>query len=128
MFWPSRFGGNLRDGVGENGFGVLGVGEEHFEHGGGVNGLFVRFPAIVVSDHAEGGKCDFGFAGELCFGDIGHADEVEATAAILKRLGAGGKSGAVHVYVGALLVNRNTGGSGAVDEDLAKVFAVRIGG
>ena len=128
MLGPSGFGGNLGDGVGENGFGVLGVGEEHFEDGGGVDCFFVGLPAVVVGDHAQGGEGDFGFASELGFGDVGHPDEVESEMPVGIGFGSGREGGAVHVDVGAFLVNGDAGGGGAVDEDLAKVLAVGVGG
>jgi len=88
----------------------------------------VRFPAVVVGDHAEGGEGDFSFTGKLGFGGIRHADEVEAELAVGVRLSAGGEGGAVHVDVGALFMNGESGGRGAVDEDLAEAFAIGVGG
>src|SRR5258707_5982591 len=39
-------------------------------------------PAIIVRDEGDKRVADFGFAGELCFGHGGHADEVAAPEAV----------------------------------------------
>lgn len=86
----------------------------------------MRLPAVVVGDHAESGEGDFCFAGEFGLRDVGHADEVEAKLAVSQGFCAGGEGGAVHIDVGACLVNGDSRMGGAVDEDLAQVFAVGV--
>jgi len=44
--------------------------------------LVFRVPAVVIGDHGHGGVTDFGFARELGFGDVGHADHVELLRAV----------------------------------------------
>ena len=44
--------------------------------------IVLRMPAIVVGDHGDRGVANFRFARELGFGQIGHADYVEAQLAI----------------------------------------------
>ena len=71
----------------------------------GADGFFLVFPAIVVCDHGEGGEGDFGFAGEFGFREVSHADDVEAELAVGFAFCAGGEGWAVHVDVGAAVVD-----------------------
>src|SRR5882724_3144379 len=41
------------------------------------DGFVIGMPAIVVGDHSDGAVTEFGLAGEFCFRDVGHADDVE---------------------------------------------------
>ncbi len=65
------------------------------------DGVVAFAPAVVVGDHGDGGVADFGFAGELGFLQVGHADDVGAPTAIEIRLGLGGELRALHADVGA---------------------------
>ncbi|GCC44799.1 hypothetical protein chiPu_0029143, partial [Chiloscyllium punctatum] len=54
--------------------GLLGVRIQHPDdilHG---HGIMRRMPAVEIGDHRHAGVADLGFAGELGFGHVGHAD------------------------------------------------------
>src|SRR6202008_5095901 len=73
------------------------------------DGIMLGMPAIVVSDHGDGGVADLGFASELGFGDVGHSDDVELHGSMEVRLGEGGELGTFHADVSALTVDGNWG-------------------
>ncbi len=81
--------------------GVVGVLVQHGDDLFDGDGVVAFAPAIVVGHHGDGGVTDFGFAGELGFLQVGHADHVGAPAAIEVRLGLGGELRAFHADVGA---------------------------
>lgn len=121
--------GSFRDfgqGGGEDFFGGFDIGPEVGGDGVGGDGEFVSFPAIVVGDHGEGGAGDFGFAGEFGFGEIGHADDVAAELAIGFGFGAGGKGGAVHIDVGAVIVEGASELGAGLAEEVAEIGRVGI--
>ena len=74
-------------------------------------------PAIVVGDHGGGGVADLGFASELGFLEVGHADDVGAPAAVEVRLGAGGELRAFHADVGAFVDGGDAGGFAGGEKD-----------
>jgi len=82
VLWPVGGEGDFGDDAGENFLSILGVVEEVLEDGLGGDGVFLRFPAIVVGDHGESGESDAGFESEFGLWDIGHADDVEAELAV----------------------------------------------
>ena len=55
-----------------------GVLVRHGDHGGDVDVVVLRVPAIVIGHHGDGGIGDLGLAGELGLGHVGHADHVVA--------------------------------------------------
>ena len=75
MARPVRFGGNLRNGRGDDFFRGVGVamqvGDDHFERD-----VFVFLPAIVIGGHRQRGVGDLGFAGAFGLAEIRHADDV----------------------------------------------------
>ena len=105
MLRPLRLRRNPRDDRGENLFRSLGVGEQVLEYGLRRDRFFLNFPAIVIGDHPQGGEGDLGFAGEFRLRQVGHADDVEAMAAIQLRFRAGGKGGTIHVDISAAIVD-----------------------
>ncbi len=75
---------------------------DNFFHG---DGTVFRMPAIVIGDHGDSGVAKFGFAGELGFGDVSHANDIEAQLAVNVSFGERGKLRALHANVGAAAVN-----------------------
>ena len=79
---------------------LLGIALHDGEHGGDVNVRHLLVPTVVVGDHGDGRVANLGFAGELGFRHVGHADHVASPAAIEERLRARGKLRAFHDKVG----------------------------
>ena len=78
--------------------------------------IVLRVPAIVIGDHGEGSVAKFGFAGELGFGEIGHADHVETELAVGVRFGEGRKLRAFHAHVCAPAMSFHAGAFARVRE------------
>ena len=87
------------------------------------DGAVLRVPAIVVGDHGEAGVADFGLAGELRFGQIGHADHVEAQLPVGVRLGQRRKLRAFHADVGAAAMRLHAGAVAGVGQMRGKLRA-----
>lgn len=82
-------------------------------------------PAVVVGDHGDGGVGDLGLPGALGLAEVGHADDIEAGAAILLGLGEGGEGGPLHVDVGAP-ERGGSGGLGDLEEQALQGAADRV--
>src|ERR1700737_612818 len=87
---------------------------EHGYHLIDGHGVVAFVPAIIVGDHGHGGVTDLGFAGELGFLQVGHADDVGAPAAIEIRLGAGGELWTFNADVDSARFCYYSGGLGSV--------------
>ena len=74
---------------------------QHLHHRLAGDRLLGLVPAVVVGDHARGGVADLGLARELRLLQVGHADDVDAPAAVDLGLGAGRELRPFHVDVGA---------------------------
>jgi len=124
-------------GVAERGIGVQG-GFDQFEGVGGgaaeVGADFVEqcvsvaaggmgLPAVIVADQGDQGVADLGLAGELGFGQRGHADQVTAPVAVHEGFGAGGELGALHADVGAGFMGDGLGAFGEATEAFAEAWA-----
>src|SRR5258708_19669935 len=83
-------------------------------------------PAIVVGDHSDSAVAEFGFAGELGFGDVGHADDVEIHSAMHVGFGKRGKLRAFHTDVGALAMDRDAALNAAAAENAHDFRAARL--
>jgi hypothetical protein len=117
VFGPGWLLGDEGEDGGEDFLGGGGVGEQVADDVLGGDGILIGFPAIVIGDHGEGGEGDFRFAGEFGFGEVGHAHDVETQGAVDHGLGAGGERRAVHVDVGAAVVDAAAlGEAGGVEQ------------
>ena len=92
-----------------------------------VTGSILDLPAIVVGDHRHRREGDLGFAGEPGLRDVGHADDVEAHLAVRLGFGAGRERGAVHVHVGAAIVDGVAARGAGAGDDVAQPGADGIG-
>src|SRR5262249_46001908 len=63
------------------------------------DGVVAFMPAVIIGDHGHGGVADLGFAGQLGFLQIGHADDVGAPAAVQVRFRPGRELRAFHTDV-----------------------------
>jgi hypothetical protein len=66
-------------------------------------------PAIVIRDHGDGGVAKLRFARQLGFGDVGHADDLEAQLPVYVRLRQRGKLRAFDAHVGAAPMHLHAG-------------------
>src|SRR5579872_241819 len=87
----------------------------------------MRMPAVVVGDHGDGHVTEFGFAGELRFLQVGHADDVHAKAAIDVGLGFSGKLWPFHAAVGAAVLACHADLLAGLLDDSRKLSADGIG-
>ena len=110
-------GGERFDGLAKNVLGVGGVLIERGDDGGDGDGVVFGMPAIVIGDHGDGGVAEFGFAGELGFGDVGHADDGKFHGAMIVGFGERGELRAFHADVGSLFVDRNFLGAAGFAEN-----------
>src|SRR5882724_7363002 len=83
-------------------------------------------PAIVVGDHSDSAVAEFGFAGELGFGDVGHADDVEIHGAVHVGFGKSGKLRALHADVGAFAVDFDSTVNTGIGENARDLRAGRF--
>ena len=82
----------------------------------------VDLPAVVVGDHGHGGVGDLGFAGALGFAQVGHANDIVAIAVVGQRFGAGAEGGALHVHIGAAIVDAGFLGLGRLEQQLSQLI------
>ena len=78
-----------------------GVPLRDLDHGGDVDVVVLRVPAIVIRHHGDGGIGDLGLAGELGLRHGGHADHVVAEALVGERFGIGGELRPFDADIGA---------------------------
>ena len=95
------------------------VGDDHIQ---GHVGL-VDLPAVVVGDHGHRGVGDLGFAGALGFAQVGHANDIVAVTVVGQRFGAGAEGRALHVHIGAAIVDAGLLGLGCLEQQLAQLIA-----
>ena len=69
---------------------------DHFDG----DALAAGVPAVVVGGHADHGVGEFGFAGELGFGEDGHVDYATGEGAVEVGFGAGGELGSFCIFGG----------------------------
>ena len=74
---------------------------QHLDDGGDIDVGVLVVPAVVVGHHGDRRVADLGFAGELGFGHVGHADHRAAPAAIEVALGPRRELRPLHDEVGA---------------------------
>ena len=96
---------------------LFGIGHQHLDdvlHG---DRVMVGMPAVEVGDHGDRRVADFGLAGELGLGQIGHADHRVPEALIGEALGERRELRALDADIGAAPGNRDIfrlGGRGEV--------------
>ena len=69
-------------------------------------------PAVVVGNHRHGGEGDLCLPRQSGFGQIRHANYIKAMAAVQFGLRPRGKSRAIHIHVGATVMNSRPPPSG----------------
>ena len=87
----------------------------------------MRMPAVVIGDHGDGHVTEFGFAGEFCFLQVRHADDVHAKAAIDIGFGFGRKLRAFHAAVDATVFADNANLLTGLLDDTGKLSADGVG-
>src|ERR1019366_556837 len=95
---------------GHHAAGVLGVLHQVGDDVVDGDGVVFGMPAIVIRHHGDGDVADLGFACQLGFLQVGHADNVHSPGAVNVGFGLGGKGGAFHAKVGAAPMDVDAGG------------------
>ena len=120
MLRPVWFGRDPRNRFGQDFLRGFCVRREMSENGLRGDRLFFDLPAIVISNHRQGGQRDLRFARQLRFGNVGHTDNVESLAPVEFGLGAGRKGRSIHAHVSAAIVDRESQGLGGLPQNVSQ--------
>ena len=99
--WHARSAGICAHGVAQYVARVFGIAIQIGDDFGQRHRTVLRMPAIVIGDHGHRRVAKLGFARQLGFGDVGHADDLEAQLPMHVRLGQRGKLRPFDAHVGA---------------------------
>lgn len=120
-------GRQLADELAQGGLTGGDVALQHGEDGGRVDGLVVGVPGVVVRDGGEQRVAELGFAGELRFGEGGHADDIGSPLAVEVAFGARAEGRAFNDHVGPAFVDSRPGRPCAGGGGRAHARAERVG-
>ncbi len=107
--------------------GLIGIGEQHFDHLIDRHRVMLGVPAVKIGHHGDGGVAKLGLAGQFGLGHIGHADHVAVPAAVEPALGQGAELRPLHRQVGAAAHMRHAQAGQGRLQVAAQARAHRVG-